>query len=52
MTPGNFNWLLHSMLFYHTKHVIIKQQEKARRAEARRANEGSDSDSDEADDNV
>ena len=25
MTPGNFNWFLHTMLFYHTKHVINKQ---------------------------
>jgi hypothetical protein len=25
MTPGNFNWFLHSMLFYHTRHVIAKQ---------------------------
>ena len=25
MTPGNFNWFLHTMLFYHTKHVIDKQ---------------------------
>ena len=25
MTPGNFNWFLHAMLFYHTKYVIQKQ---------------------------
>ncbi len=25
MTPSNFNWFLHTMLFYHTKHVINKQ---------------------------
>jgi hypothetical protein len=25
MTPGNFNWFLHTMLFYHTQHVISKQ---------------------------
>lgn len=25
MTPGNFNWFLHAMLFYHTKYVIRKQ---------------------------
>ena len=25
MTPGNFNWFLHTMLFYHTKYVIRKQ---------------------------
>jgi hypothetical protein len=22
MTPGNFNWFLHAMLFYHTRLVI------------------------------
>jgi hypothetical protein len=26
MTPGNFNWFLHTMLFYHTKYVLRKQQ--------------------------
>ncbi|KAF8962231.1 hypothetical protein BDZ97DRAFT_1623880, partial [Flammula alnicola] len=26
MTPGNFNWFLHTMLFYHTKYVIAKQK--------------------------
>jgi hypothetical protein len=25
MTPGNFDWFLHSMLFYHTKHVLKRQ---------------------------
>ncbi|KAF8234056.1 hypothetical protein L208DRAFT_1096340, partial [Tricholoma matsutake] len=29
MTPGNFNWFLHTMLFYHTGHVINKQTRKA-----------------------
>ncbi|KAF8961698.1 hypothetical protein BDZ97DRAFT_1759713 [Flammula alnicola] len=29
MTPGNFNWFLHTMLFYHTKYVIAKQKRKA-----------------------
>jgi hypothetical protein len=28
MTPGNFNWFLHSMLFYHTRYVLKKQQQK------------------------
>ena len=28
MTPGNFNWFLHAMLFYHTKYVIRKQMVK------------------------
>ncbi|EDR02987.1 uncharacterized protein LACBIDRAFT_307789 [Laccaria bicolor S238N-H82] len=28
MTPGNFNWFLHTMLFYHTKYVLHKQEMK------------------------
>ena len=42
MTSDNFNWFLHSMLFYHTRHVIAKQEEKASRVN----NSDSDSDSD------
>jgi len=26
MTQGNFNWYLHTMLFYHTRYVIKKQE--------------------------
>ena len=29
MTPGNFNWFLHVMLFYHTQYVINRQRRKA-----------------------
>ena len=28
MTIGNFNWFLHTMLFYHTRYVIEKQKRK------------------------
>jgi len=28
MKTGNFNWFLHTMLFYHTQHVIQKQSQK------------------------
>jgi len=28
MTPDNFNWFLHTMLFYHTQRVIQKQEEQ------------------------
>jgi hypothetical protein len=28
LKPGNFNWFLHTMLFYHTKQVIYKQIRK------------------------
>ena len=28
MTPSNFNWFLHVMLFYHTRLVVEKQRKK------------------------
>jgi hypothetical protein len=28
MTPTNFNWFIHAMLFYHTKYVIKRQHIK------------------------
>ena len=28
MTPEKFNWFLHTMLFYHTKYVMFKQEMK------------------------
>ena len=33
MTPGNFNWFLHTMLFYHTKYVLRKQEMKKSEAD-------------------
>ncbi len=30
MTSGNFNWFLHTMLFYHTRHVINNQSKQER----------------------
>ena len=29
MTAGNFNWFLHTMLFYHTKFVLERQRKRA-----------------------
>ncbi|TFK58893.1 hypothetical protein BDN72DRAFT_781447 [Pluteus cervinus] len=29
MTISNFNWFLHAMLFYHTQHILKKQQAQA-----------------------
>ena len=29
MTIGNFNWFLHTMLFYHTQIILEKQQQKS-----------------------
>jgi hypothetical protein len=26
MSPGNFDWFLHAMLFYHTKNIISRQR--------------------------
>jgi len=34
MTPGNYDWFIHVMLFYHTKYVIAKQQRKMQADEA------------------
>ena len=39
MTPSNFNWFLHTMLFYHTRYVINQQNPKA-------SNEDEDGDED------
>jgi hypothetical protein len=33
MTPSNFNWFLHAMLFYHTRIVIDKKAKKISDAE-------------------
>src|SRR6266850_1590683 len=33
MTPGSFNWFLHSMLFYHTKYVLKNQDRKRKEKE-------------------
>ena len=46
MTPGNFNWFLHSMLFYHTRHVIAKQEEKASKVKNSHGDSNSNSNSD------
>ena len=46
MKPGNFNWFLHTMLFYHTKHVITQQKrkEKAKAKAARQNRDNEDED--------
>ena len=33
MTPGNFNWLLHVMLVYHTQVILKKQDIKKKKAQ-------------------
>jgi len=44
MTVGNFNWFLHSMLFYHTQMVLEKQQQKVDRNESSSDDDDSDVD--------
>jgi hypothetical protein len=46
MTSGSFDWFLHSMLFYHSRHVIAKQEQKANRMASSNSDSDSDSDSD------
>ena len=41
MTPHNFNWFLHTMLFYHTKHVIKKQANQERKKKTAELNDDS-----------
>jgi hypothetical protein len=44
MTPGKFNWFLHSMLFLQTQHVLKKQKENTEDHES-----GDDDDDDDDD---
>ena len=46
MTPGNFNWFIHTMLFYHTKYVLEKQRHKQMQEDEGKAEE-SDEESEE-----
>jgi hypothetical protein len=48
MTPGNFDWFLHAMLFYHTKNVLKKVSQKQ---DKREENEAADIDDDAIEDN-
>ena len=50
MTPGNFNWFLHTMLFYHTRHVLEIQRQKEKRQDQKYSTI-EDDDSDEENDN-
>ena len=48
MKPGNFNWFLHTMLFYHTQHVLAKAKEKEKRGQ-NNSDDGEDNSDDEDD---
>jgi len=49
MTPNNFNWFLHSLLFLHTQRVIKAQQDKAKKSEDEDEDEDDDGGDDETD---
>ena len=40
MKTGNFDWFLHTMLFYHTQHVIQKQKQTPHQIEVNDDDEG------------
>ena len=44
MTINNFNWFLHVMLFYHTKHVLDKIKEKEEKEKKNQVNNDDDDD--------
>ena len=48
MKTGNFDWFLHSMLFYHTQHTIQKQrqQEQPHQIDANDNDEGNENEED------
>jgi hypothetical protein len=50
MTPGNFNWFIHSMLFYHTKYVLKRQRLKQKKADDEDEDLGLDENSEEESD--
>ena len=52
MTVGNFNWFLHTMLFYHTNYVIQKQKRKLAKEKKKKKDSDDDDDSDSDDDDV
>jgi len=50
MKPGNFNWFIHVMLFFHTQTVLAKQKAKKEKKEnAAQNSDNEESDEEEAD---
>ena len=49
MTPPNFNWFIHVMLFYHSRSVIKQQVNKARKREAKTEDDNEDSETEDGD---
>ena len=52
MNPGNFDWFLHTMLFYHTKNVIKRQRIRQKREERGEDSEASDDESEDEEDEM
>jgi len=57
MTPSNFNWFLHTMLFYHTRYVLERQQNKSSNdakddSSDKEDNQGVDDNGEEGDDDM
>jgi len=48
MKTGNFDWFLHTMLFYHTQHVIQKQGQQEEPHQIIEINDDEEDDSGEA----
>ena len=46
MTSGNFDWFLHTMLFYHTLQVLRKQSRKKKKGDDREAEEDEEDEED------
>ena len=46
MTPGNFNWFIHTMLFYHTKYVLERQRYRQMQEDEGKAEDCDDEESD------
>jgi hypothetical protein len=49
MTSGNFNWFLHAMLFYHTQHLLRKQNLQKEKKEKGIQDDTSDNDDQDTD---
>jgi hypothetical protein len=52
MTPSNFNWFLHVMLFLHTSLLIEKQATKANGLENEKDEEDEEEEGDDTGDNI
>ena len=52
MTPSNFNWFLHTMLFYHTRYLLEKQKQKFNKTDNENRDEDENEDEDEDEDEI